>query len=77
MCWCLVASRCRPWPCLCISPRCGALLPAAYVVALSNLGIVVAAFLSVFVFREREHAAQRLIWASLLAASLLRIAIQV
>ena len=52
-------------------------LPATYAVVLSNLGVVVAAFLSVFVFREREHAAQRLIWASLLAASLLWIAIQV
>ena len=49
-------------------------LPAAYAVALSNLGIVVAAFLSVFVFHEREHAAQRLIWATMLAGSLLLIA---
>jgi phosphonate utilization associated putative membrane protein len=49
-------------------------LPAAYAVALSNLGIVVAAFLSVFVFREREHAAQRLIWATMLAGSLLLVA---
>lgn len=52
-------------------------LPAAYAVALSNLGIVAAAFLSVFVFGEREHAQARLIWASLLAASLLLIAAQV
>jgi drug/metabolite transporter (DMT)-like permease len=49
-------------------------LPAAYAVALGNLGIVIAAFLSVFVFREREHAAPRLIWASMLAGSLLLIA---
>lgn len=48
-------------------------IPAAYAVALSNLGIVVAAFLSVVVFREREHVAQRLIWASVLAASLMLI----
>ena len=52
-------------------------IPAAYAVALSNLGIVVAALLSVLVFREREHAAQRLTWATLLAASLLLIAVQV
>ena len=52
-------------------------IPAAYAVALSNLGIVVAAFLSVFVFREREHAARRLTWAAMLAASLLLIAAQV
>ena len=52
-------------------------LPAAYAVALSNLGIVIAAFLSVLVFREREHATQRLIWATILAASLLIIATQV
>lgn len=52
-------------------------IPAAYAVALSNLGIVVAAFLSVFVFGEREHATQRLIWATVLAASLLLIAAQV
>lgn len=52
-------------------------IPAAYAVALSNLGIVVAAFLSVFVFHEREHATQRLIWASALAASLVLIAVQV
>jgi phosphonate utilization associated putative membrane protein len=52
-------------------------IPAAYAVALSNLGIVAAAFLSVIVFREREHAAQRLIWATTLAASLLLIAVQV
>jgi phosphonate utilization associated putative membrane protein len=53
------------------------LIPAAYAVALSNLGIAAAAFLSVFVFREREHAAQRLTWATLLAASLLLIAAEV
>jgi drug/metabolite transporter (DMT)-like permease len=52
-------------------------IPAAYAVALSNLGIVAAALLSVFVFREREHAIQRLIWATMLAASLLLIATQV
>ena len=49
-------------------------IPAAYAVALSNLGIAVAAFLSVFVFHEREQALQRLLWATLLAASLLLIA---
>jgi len=52
-------------------------IPAAYAVALSNLGIVVAAFLSVVVFRERQHGAQRLLWASALAGSLLLIAVQV
>lgn len=51
-------------------------LPAAYSVALSNLGIVIAAFLSVFMFHEREHARQRLTWATLLAASLALIATQ-
>lgn len=50
-------------------------IPAAYAVALSNLGIAVAAFLSVFVFQEREHAAQRLVWATALAGSLLLIAL--
>jgi phosphonate utilization associated putative membrane protein len=52
-------------------------IPAAYAVALSNLGIVLAAFLSVFAFGEREHAARRLTWASLLAVSLMLIALQV
>ena len=52
------------------------LIPAAYAVALSNLGIVVAAFLSVFAFGEREHASQRLFWASALAASLMLVAAQ-
>lgn len=52
-------------------------LPAAYAVALSNLGIVVAAFLSVLVYGEREHAAQRLFWATMLAGSLLLIAAEV
>lgn len=52
-------------------------IPAAYAVALSNLGIVVAAFLSVKVFHEREHAAQRLFWATMLAVSLLLIAAEV
>lgn len=51
-------------------------LPAAYAVALSNLGIVIAAFLSVFAFREREHAARRLLWATMLAGSLTLIATQ-
>lgn len=51
-------------------------MPAAYSVALSNLGIVIAAFLSVFAFREREQARQRLTWATLLAASLVLIATQ-
>jgi phosphonate utilization associated putative membrane protein len=52
-------------------------IPAAYAVALSNLGIVVAAFLSVFAFGEREHAPQRLMWATMLAVSLLLIAADV
>ena len=52
-------------------------IPAAYAVALSNLGIVAAAFLSVFVFSEREHATERLFWATMLAVSLLLIALQV
>lgn len=52
-------------------------LPAAYAVALSNLGIVIAAVLSVVVFREREHAGQRLLWATMLAGSLALIATQV
>jgi phosphonate utilization associated putative membrane protein len=52
-------------------------IPAAYAVALSNLGIVAAAFLSVFVFGEREHAAKRLFWATMLAVSLLLITFQV
>ena len=52
-------------------------IPAAYAVALSNLGIVAAAFLSVLVFGEREHARQRLLWATVLAVSLLMIALQV
>lgn len=52
-------------------------IPAAYAVALSNLGIVAAAFLSVFMFGEREHANKRLFWATMLAGSLLLIALQV
>lgn len=52
-------------------------IPAAYAVALSNLGIVAAAFLSVFVLSEREHAVERLVWATMLAVSLLLIALQV
>lgn len=53
------------------------IIPAAYAVALSNIGIVAAVFLSVFVFHEREHATQRMTWATMLAASLLLIAVQI
>jgi multidrug transporter EmrE-like cation transporter len=52
-------------------------IPAAYAVALSNLGIVAAAILSVFVFGDSEHAQKRLFWATMLAVSLLLIALQV
>jgi len=45
-------------------------LPAAYAVALSNGGIVIAALLSVFWFREVEHRWSRLFWAAVLALGL-------
>jgi phosphonate utilization associated putative membrane protein len=45
-------------------------MPAAYAVALSNGGIVIAALLSVFWFREHEHRWARLLWAGVLAAGL-------
>jgi phosphonate utilization associated putative membrane protein len=50
-------------------------LSAAYTVALSNGGIVVAALLSVFWFKEREHRWARLFWASVLAAGLGMVAL--
>ncbi|TCJ18943.1 EamA family transporter [Parasulfuritortus cantonensis] len=49
-------------------------LPAAHAVALSNGGIVVAAFLSVFWFGERQHRRARLFWATVLAAGLALVA---
>lgn len=45
-------------------------LPAAYVVALSNGGIVIAALLSVFWFKEKEHRTARLFWAGILTVGL-------
>lgn len=50
-------------------------LPAAYTVALSNGGIVIAALLSVFWFRERQHRWARLAWAAVLAAGLALVAL--
>lgn len=47
-----------------------AMMPAAYAVALSNGGIVIAALLSVFWFKEREHRGARLFWAAVLAGGL-------
>lgn len=51
-----------------------ATLPAAYAVALSNGGIVIAALLSVFWFGEHQHRRARLFWATVLAAGLALIA---
>lgn len=45
-------------------------LPAAYAVAISNGGIVIAALLSVFWFKETEHRWARLSWAGVLAVGL-------
>jgi phosphonate utilization associated putative membrane protein len=45
-------------------------LSAAYTVALSNGGIVIAALISVFWLKEEEHRWARLFWASVLAAGL-------
>ncbi len=45
-------------------------LSAAYTVALSNGGIVIAALLSVFWFKEGEHRWARLFWAGVLALGL-------
>ncbi|MFA5081492.1 MAG: DMT family transporter [Hydrogenophilaceae bacterium] len=45
-------------------------LPAAYTVALSNGGIVIAALLSVFWFGEKQHRRSRLFWTAVLAAGL-------
>lgn len=50
-------------------------LPAAYTVALSNGGIVIAALLSVFWFREMEHRRARLFWAALLSIGLSLVAL--
>lgn len=49
-------------------------LPAAYAVALSNGGILIAALLSVFWFKEHEHRRVRLFWAGVLAAGLVLVA---
>lgn len=51
-----------------------ATLSAAYTVALSNGGIVIAAFLSVFWFKEHQHRWARLFWATVLAGGLGMIA---
>lgn len=45
-------------------------MSAAYTVALGNGGIVIAALLSVFWFKEGEHRWARLFWAGVLAAGL-------
>lgn len=45
-------------------------LPAAYVVAYTNAGIVLATVLSVWLFREREHWRQRLLSALLIVLGL-------
>lgn len=50
-------------------------LSAAYTVALSNGGIIIAVLLSVFWFKEREHRYARLLWASVLATGLGMVAI--
>lgn len=50
-------------------------LSAAYTVALSNGGIVIAALLSVFWFGERQHHLARLLWAGVLAAGLAMVAL--
>lgn len=50
-------------------------LSAAYTVALSNGGIVIAALLSVFWFKEREHRRARLLWAGVLAIGLAMVAL--
>ncbi|MDD4881886.1 MAG: DMT family transporter [Gallionellaceae bacterium] len=49
-------------------------LPAAYTVALSNGGIVIAVLLSVFWFGEKQHRWARLFWATVLAAGLALVA---
>jgi phosphonate utilization associated putative membrane protein len=51
-----------------------ATLSAAYTVALSNGGIVIATFLSVFWFKEHQHRWARLFWAGVLASGLGMIA---
>lgn len=50
-------------------------LSAAYTVALSNGGIIIAVLLSVFWFKEHEHRYVRLLWASVLATGLGMVAI--
>jgi phosphonate utilization associated putative membrane protein len=50
-------------------------LQAAYAVALSNGGIVIAALLSVFWFKETEHRWARLAWAVALAGGLALVAL--
>jgi len=50
-------------------------MSAAYTVALSNGGIVIATWLSVFWFREAEHRGARLFWATALAAGLSLVAL--
>lgn len=50
-------------------------LSAAYTVALSNGGIVIAALLSIFWFKEREHHWARLFWAAVLAVGLGMVAL--
>lgn len=50
-------------------------LSAAYTVALSNGGIVIAVLLSVFWFKEAEHRWARLFWAGVLALGLSLVAL--
>lgn len=46
-------------------------LPAAYVVAFTNAGIVLASLFSIFVMREQEHWQQRLLGAMIISGGLL------
>lgn len=50
-------------------------LPAAYAVALSNGGIIIAVLLSIFWFKEKEHRWARLLWACVLATGLAMVAV--
>lgn len=50
-------------------------LPAAHVVSFTNAGIVLAVFLSVFVFKEKENWKQRLVGAVIVSAGLLLLKI--
>lgn len=52
-------------------------MPAAHVVSFTNAGIVLAVILSIFVFKENEHAVRRLLGAGIVVSGLLLLSYSV